>query len=147
MGCAHDEERPAGVTGRGRRRLFASGNSAPAVHGNRWLTPSGTLHPVGAGNFAHGVRGWGNSPRLMPRQDKSPACAGLGNESARWRGGVFFGEVRRTRFTRHEDRSGERNEELACARSEEWAVAHGEERPAGSKVPEERYTHSDVGGE
>ena len=60
-----------------------------------------------------------------------PACAGLGNESARWRGGVFFGEVRRTRFTRHEDRSGERNEELACARSEEWAVAHGEERPSG----------------
>ena len=39
--------------------------------------------------------------------------------------------VRRTRFTRYEDRSDERSEELADARSEEWTAAHGEERPGG----------------
>ena len=103
MGCAHGEERPAGVTGRGRRRLFASGNSAPAVHGNRWLTPSGTLHPVGAARLRNigepdiatpRLRRFEtpplrelrarrarveHSPRLMPRQDESPAG---------WRGGI-----------------------------------------------------------
>ena len=77
MGCAHSEERPAGVTEE-KKEAFASGNFVLRT-GN--FAPQGTLHPVGAarlrnigepdiatprlrrfetppfGNFAHVVRG------------------------------------------------------------------------------------------
>ena len=98
--------------------------------------------------YTETLRTWcarvGNSPRRMPRQDKSPAgwrggtryCCGTPHArgwETRAHGvrGWDYWEDEELRFTRHEDRSGERNEELACTRSEEWAVAHDEERPAG----------------
>ncbi len=49
------------------------------VHGNRWHAPSGTLHPLGAGNFAHGVRE-GRIPRAGGRAPLVAPPAGGGGQ-------------------------------------------------------------------
>ena len=84
-GLPHGEERPAGVTGRGRRRLFASGNSAPAVHGNRWLTPSGTLHLVGAAR----LRNIGEPDIATPRLRRFETPPPSGTSRTPCAGGTF----------------------------------------------------------